>query len=228
MPSTTAQAKPTKRPALPSGRLEMSYLLAWLGEDGLIDANPAFLSMFGLTSAEELRSPGAQTLFFAGDYDRDRWISSFAGGKEVQMESKNHSLVLNADAVAKGKQTDLDELGIAKNAREEKLAARKKKDMTPEELHHHQHMEKLYRQQVLKEQPTIQIQGLGNRICVMHQAGQALAFRRVGLMVAGQGVPDRVGGRPVLVGPGLGALLHDELHRGSQGGLGLARLRFGG
>jgi general secretion pathway protein E len=38
MTSTTAHAKPLKRPALPSGRLEMSYLLAWLGEDGLIDA----------------------------------------------------------------------------------------------------------------------------------------------------------------------------------------------
>ena len=32
----------------------------------------------------------------------------FAGGKEVQMASKEHSLVLNAEAVAKGKQTDLD------------------------------------------------------------------------------------------------------------------------
>jgi hypothetical protein len=33
--------------------------------------------------------------------------------------------------------------------------------MTPEELRHHKEMERLYRQQVLKEQPTIQIQGLG-------------------------------------------------------------------
>jgi hypothetical protein len=83
----------------------------------------------------------------------------FAGGKEVQMASKDHSLVLNAEAVAKGKQTDLDALGIAKNAREEKLAARKK--LTAEELRQHQEMEALYRKEVLKEQPTIQIQGLG-------------------------------------------------------------------
>jgi hypothetical protein len=83
----------------------------------------------------------------------------FAGGKEVNMSSKDHSLVLNAEAVAKGKQTDLDELGIAKNAREEKLQARKK--LTAEELRQHQEMEKLYRQEVLKEQPTLQIQGLG-------------------------------------------------------------------
>jgi hypothetical protein len=67
--------------------------------------------------------------------------------------------VLNAEAVAKGKQTDLDALGIAKNAREEKLAARKK--LTAEELRQHQEMEALYRKEVLKEQPTIQIQGLG-------------------------------------------------------------------
>src|ERR671911_488807 len=85
----------------------------------------------------------------------------FAGGKHVQMASKDHSLVLNAEAVAKGAQTDLDELGVAKNAREEKLAARKKTTMTPEELRKHMEMERLYRQQVLKEQPTIQIQGLG-------------------------------------------------------------------
>src|ERR1041384_3597455 len=83
----------------------------------------------------------------------------FAGNKAVPLSSSEHTLVLNAEAVAKGKQTDLDELGIAKNAREEKLRARKQ--MTPEEQHHHQEVERLYRQQVLKEQPTIQIQGLG-------------------------------------------------------------------
>jgi hypothetical protein len=33
--------------------------------------------------------------------------------------------------------------------------------MTPDEIRHHMEMERLYRQQVLKEQPTIQIQGLG-------------------------------------------------------------------
>jgi hypothetical protein len=69
--------------------------------------------------------------------------------------------VLNAEAVAAGAQTDLDELGIAKNAREEKLAARKKgAQLSPEEIRQHMDMERLYRQEVLKEQPTIQIQGL--------------------------------------------------------------------
>jgi hypothetical protein len=85
----------------------------------------------------------------------------FAGNKPVPLASKEHTLQLNAEAVAAGAQTDLDDLGIAKNAREEKLQARKTASMTPEELKAHKEMEKLYRQQVLKEQPTLQIQGLG-------------------------------------------------------------------
>jgi uncharacterized radical SAM superfamily Fe-S cluster-containing enzyme len=81
----------------------------------------------------------------------------FAGGKAVPLASKEHSLVLNAEAVAKGAQTDLDELGIAKNAREEKLQARKKEH----DPKYHAEMAKLYAEHVLKQPPTIQIQGLG-------------------------------------------------------------------
>ena len=91
----------------------------------------------------------------------------FAGNKDVPLTSSEHSLKLNAVAVAAGAQTDLDELGIAKNAREEKLKARKaKQEMTPEEQRHHAEMEQLYRQHVLKETPgapVIQIQGLGGK-----------------------------------------------------------------
>ena len=87
----------------------------------------------------------------------------FAGGKSVELNSTAHSLKLNEEAVRQGAQTDLDDLGIAKNAREEKLAARKHK--TPEELAQeaarNAEMAKLYRQHVLKEQPTLSIQGLG-------------------------------------------------------------------
>jgi hypothetical protein len=84
----------------------------------------------------------------------------FAGGKKVQLNSTEHHLVLNAEAVAAGRQLDLDEAGIAHNAREEKLrarAAQKKKDQD------HERMAALYRQHVLKEEPgapVIQIQGL--------------------------------------------------------------------
>jgi uncharacterized radical SAM superfamily Fe-S cluster-containing enzyme len=88
----------------------------------------------------------------------------FAGNKNVPLGTTGHSLKLNADAVAAGAQTDLDKLGIAKNAREEQLKARKAaREMTPEEQRHHAEMEKLYRQHVLKEEPVpvLQIQGLG-------------------------------------------------------------------
>ena len=50
----------------------------------------------------------------------------YAGNKNVPLESVQHSLLLNPDAVAAAAQTDLDEAGIAKTAREEKLAARAK------------------------------------------------------------------------------------------------------
>src|SRR5262245_666487 len=87
----------------------------------------------------------------------------FAGGKKVALASTAHNLVLDPVAVAAGKQTDLDEAGIAKTAREEKLRARaeaKKKDQENER------MAALYRQHVLKEaapEPVIQIQGLGGK-----------------------------------------------------------------
>jgi tetraether lipid synthase len=85
----------------------------------------------------------------------------FAGGKQVGLESTAHSLMLDAEAVHKGKQTDLDEKGIAKNAREEKLRARKARQ-------EHERMAELYRQVVLKEpKPEVatglQIQGLGKK-----------------------------------------------------------------
>ncbi|MBA3271718.1 MAG: radical SAM protein [Acidobacteria bacterium] len=99
-------------------------------------------------------------------YDEHGRHEIFAGNKSVPLSTTEHSLKLNAQAVAAGAQTDLDKLGIAKNAREEQLAARKAaKEPTPEETRHHTEMEKLYRQHVLKEeaQPVIQIQGLGGK-----------------------------------------------------------------
>jgi uncharacterized radical SAM superfamily Fe-S cluster-containing enzyme len=84
-----------------------------------------------------------------------------AGNKNVSLESKEHSLELDPEAVAKGKQTDLDEKGIAKNAREEKLRARKAEQ-------ENKRMAELYRQVVLKEPKPelatgLQIQGLGKK-----------------------------------------------------------------
>jgi uncharacterized radical SAM superfamily Fe-S cluster-containing enzyme len=82
----------------------------------------------------------------------------FAGGKKVEMDTAQHSLNLVAEDVNKGIQHDLDSQGIAKNAREEKLRARKAQQ-------EHERMAALYRQEVLKEpKPEIatglQIQGL--------------------------------------------------------------------
>ena len=97
----------------------------------------------------------------------------FAGGKDVQMASKDHTLVLNAEAVAKGTQTDLDELGIAKNAREEKLARAKGGEMTPEQLRHHREMEALYRKEVLKESDRTGPADPGTRARQQEEAGTA-------------------------------------------------------
>jgi uncharacterized radical SAM superfamily Fe-S cluster-containing enzyme len=74
----------------------------------------------------------------------------FAGGKAVGLKSNDHSLVLRAEDVQHTKQTDLDKLGIAKTAREEKTRARDEKLRQTRE---NERMAKLYREHVLKEQP---------------------------------------------------------------------------
>jgi len=76
----------------------------------------------------------------------------FAGGKQVPLSSTSHRLVLNEEHVRAARQTDLDELGIAKNAREEKARARDRASAswTGED----ERMAQLYRQHVLKEAPA--------------------------------------------------------------------------
>jgi uncharacterized radical SAM superfamily Fe-S cluster-containing enzyme len=85
----------------------------------------------------------------------------YAGGKKVELDTASHNLVLDAEAVAKGRQTDLDAKGIAKTAREEKIRARDDAKKKAED----DRMARLYRQHVLKEPAPqevggIQIQGL--------------------------------------------------------------------
>jgi uncharacterized radical SAM superfamily Fe-S cluster-containing enzyme len=80
----------------------------------------------------------------------------YAGGKSVELTPGQHNLVLDADAVAKGKQTDLDDKGIAKNAREEKLRARDEMKKKAED----DRMARLYRQHVLKEPKPQEVSGL--------------------------------------------------------------------
>jgi hypothetical protein len=77
----------------------------------------------------------------------------FAGGKRVNLDSadvvvNSKVLKINRDLVTEKEQDDLDRLGIAKNAREEKMRARdaKRKGVDNEQ------MMKLYRKVVLKDQ----------------------------------------------------------------------------
>jgi hypothetical protein len=74
-----------------------------------------------------------------------------AGGKSVNLPSKDHSLVLNMDAVNADIQHDLDSQGIAKTAREEKL--RKRNMEMAMKAGEDAKMAKLYREVVLKEKP---------------------------------------------------------------------------
>ena len=83
----------------------------------------------------------------------------FAGGHDVHLESTAHSLVLKEEIITREAQHDLDTIGVAKNAREEKLRARAAKQAQAEE---DARMSKLYRKVVLKEAEgpdLVQIQG---------------------------------------------------------------------
>ena len=75
----------------------------------------------------------------------------FAGGKSVNLDTNVHKLKLNAEDVAHGLQHDLDAVGIAKNAREEKTRAR---DEKLKQSAQDAEMGKLYRQHILKEAPV--------------------------------------------------------------------------
>jgi len=75
----------------------------------------------------------------------------FAGGKQVHLRDSSHKLKLNAEHVAAGANTTLDQLGIAKNAREEKIRARDEKLKREAE---NARMAKLYREHVLGEKPA--------------------------------------------------------------------------
>jgi uncharacterized radical SAM superfamily Fe-S cluster-containing enzyme len=71
----------------------------------------------------------------------------FAGGKSVELSSTAHSLILKDELVTNEIQHDLDDLGIAKNSREEKQRARAA-------ALENERMAKLYRQHILKEEAT--------------------------------------------------------------------------
>src|SRR5579871_4702048 len=75
----------------------------------------------------------------------------FAGGKRVKLTSTEHHLVVKDEIVSNEAQHDLEQRGIAKNAREEKLRARE--DRVKRDLDNILKA-KLYRELVLKEPPV--------------------------------------------------------------------------
>jgi hypothetical protein len=81
----------------------------------------------------------------------------FAGGKKVGMTEVGHTLTLNMEHVNAEANHTLDEMGIAKNAREEKLRARDLKHDAE-----NSRMAQLYREHVLGEKPVEGLVTLGS------------------------------------------------------------------
>src|SRR4051794_33222536 len=92
-------------------------------------------------------------------YDEHGKHEIFAGGKHVPLKATDHTLVLREEIVTMEEQHDLDRLGIAKNAREEKLRAR---DAKLKEQQENERMMKLYKQHVLKEQAGPELVQIGS------------------------------------------------------------------
>ncbi len=90
----------------------------------------------------------------------------FAGGKQVQLSKTEHSLVLRDEIITREEQHDLERLGIAKNAREEKIRARDARLKEREDAE----MAKLYRKYVLKEEQPELVQ-IGGRATAPDPAG---------------------------------------------------------
>jgi tetraether lipid synthase len=72
----------------------------------------------------------------------------FAGGKSVNLNTVDHSMMLREELITQDVQHDLDRLGIAKNSREEQIKARAEKIRQQKE---NEKMAQLYRQHILKE-----------------------------------------------------------------------------
>jgi hypothetical protein len=76
----------------------------------------------------------------------------------VKLSSTEHHLVLKDEIVTNEPQHDLEQLGVARNAREEKLRARAERVRQDAE---NLRMAKLYREFVLKEKPAPELIQIG-------------------------------------------------------------------
>jgi hypothetical protein len=84
----------------------------------------------------------------------------FAGGHKVRMEVVGHDLALRAEHVNADRNHTLDDLGIAKTAREEHIRARDAKQQLS--AADNARMAKLYREHVLGEKPVEGLVSLGS------------------------------------------------------------------
>ncbi len=94
-------------------------------------------------------------------YDEYGRHEIFAGNKNVGLKDTNHALTLREEIVTNEVQHDLDKLGVAKTAREEKIRARDEKLRMAKEAENAKMME-LYKKHVLKEPDSnlVQIGGI--------------------------------------------------------------------
>jgi uncharacterized radical SAM superfamily Fe-S cluster-containing enzyme len=96
-------------------------------------------------------------------YEENGRHEIFVGNKHVGLQDKAHNLLLREELVTNEKQTDLDDLGIAKTAREEKTRARDEKQALAKAAEDARMMA-LYKKHILQEPETglVQIGGIAS------------------------------------------------------------------
>ena len=84
-------------------------------------------------------------------YDEHGRHEIWAGNREVELSETEHSMLLRDEIITKEEQHDLDDLGIAKYAHQEKRAKRDEKLAELRAKAENEKMAKLYRQEILGE-----------------------------------------------------------------------------
>ena len=84
-------------------------------------------------------------------YDEHGRHEIWAGNREVELPETEHSMLLRDEIITKEEQHDLDDLGIAKYAHQEKRAKRDEKLAELRAKAENEKMAKLYRQEILGE-----------------------------------------------------------------------------
>jgi hypothetical protein len=115
-------------------------------------------------------------------YDEHGRHEIFAGGKKVGMSDVGHDLALNMEHVNAEANHTLDNLGIAKNSREEKIRARDEKMKQEAE---NAQMAKLYREHVLGEKPVAGLVSLDSIKPASNNATSPINRRQDADLVAG-------------------------------------------